>query len=252
MQPCGAQLLALGEREPDARRSSRGRRRSRRGSRAALYSRVPSVISTTRPPGRRISSGSAKWLVTRCVSTRQAQHPQPVVEVVLPDRLVPLEQPLAAPDVVDEHVEPAAARRRSARTSASTCSARGGRRRRRCPCRRRPSRARRSPRSSRAGRTRSALARRAPGAVDGRARLAERDRDAAAGAAGGAGDERDLALERVVMALTPLPSRVGGDRALGDRHGVRTTSTASSTSAPPASCAGAERPAEHERTRAPR
>jgi hypothetical protein len=29
-----------------------------------------------------------------------------VVEVVLPHRRVPLEQPLAAPDVVDEHVEP--------------------------------------------------------------------------------------------------------------------------------------------------
>jgi hypothetical protein len=33
-----------------------------------LYSAVPSVTSTTRPPGRRIISGSAKWLVMACVS----------------------------------------------------------------------------------------------------------------------------------------------------------------------------------------
>ena len=32
---------------------------------------------------------------------------RPVVEVVLPERLAPLEQHLAAPDVVDEDVEPA-------------------------------------------------------------------------------------------------------------------------------------------------
>ena len=51
---------------------------------------------------------------------RQAQHPQPLLEVVLPHRRVPLEQQLAAPDVVDQHVEPPAARRRSAATSAST------------------------------------------------------------------------------------------------------------------------------------
>ena len=35
----------------------------------------------------------------------QAQQPQPGGEVVLPERRVPLEQPLAAPDVVDEQVE---------------------------------------------------------------------------------------------------------------------------------------------------
>ncbi len=38
---------------------------------------------------------------------RQAEHPEAVLEVVLPDRLVPLEQALAAPDVVDEHVQAA-------------------------------------------------------------------------------------------------------------------------------------------------
>jgi hypothetical protein len=38
---------------------------------------------------------------------RQAQHPQPAVEVVLPHRRVPLGELLAAPDVVDEHVQPA-------------------------------------------------------------------------------------------------------------------------------------------------
>ena len=41
------------------------------------------------------------------VSIASRSMPQPVVEVVLPHRLVPLEQLLAAPDVVDQHVEPA-------------------------------------------------------------------------------------------------------------------------------------------------
>jgi hypothetical protein len=35
----------------------------------------------------------------------QPEQPQAVVEVVLPQRRIPLEQLLAAPDVVDQHVE---------------------------------------------------------------------------------------------------------------------------------------------------
>ena len=38
---------------------------------------------------------------------REAQHSQAALQVVLPDRLVPVEQVLGAPDVVDEHVEAA-------------------------------------------------------------------------------------------------------------------------------------------------
>ena len=37
----------------------------------------------------------------------EPQHAQAVLEIMLPDRLVPLEQLFAAPDVVDEDVEPA-------------------------------------------------------------------------------------------------------------------------------------------------
>jgi hypothetical protein len=36
----------------------------------------------------------------------QTQHFQAVFEIVVPDRLVPFEEVLAAPDVVDENVEP--------------------------------------------------------------------------------------------------------------------------------------------------
>jgi hypothetical protein len=39
---------------------------------------------------------------------RVAQQAQPVLEIVLPHRLVPFEQVLAAPDVVDEDIEPPA------------------------------------------------------------------------------------------------------------------------------------------------
>jgi hypothetical protein len=38
---------------------------------------------------------------------REAKEPQPAVEVVLPHGLVPLEEVLGAPDVVDQHVEAA-------------------------------------------------------------------------------------------------------------------------------------------------
>ena len=37
----------------------------------------------------------------------EPEQAQAVLEIVLPDRLVPLEQLLAAPDVVDQDVEPA-------------------------------------------------------------------------------------------------------------------------------------------------
>ena len=40
----------------------------------------------------------------------EPEQAQPVLEVVLPDRLVPLEQLLATPDVVHQDVEPAAFR----------------------------------------------------------------------------------------------------------------------------------------------
>ncbi len=36
---------------------------------------------------------------------REAEHPQPVLEVVLPDGRVPLEELFSAPDVVHEHIE---------------------------------------------------------------------------------------------------------------------------------------------------
>ena len=81
---------------------------------------------------------------------RQPQHAQAVLQIMLPDRLVPFEQLLAAPDVVDEDVEPAL-------LGADALDQRCARRRQRddrpgprCPCRRPPSPARPFPRSSRA------------------------------------------------------------------------------------------------------
>ena len=87
---------------------------------------------------------------------REPQQPQAVVEVVLPDRLVPLEQVLGAPDVVDEHVEPALLGVDALDQARPPAPGRGGRPRPRCPRRRPRSRARRSPRSSPGGRPRSA------------------------------------------------------------------------------------------------
>ena len=237
MPPCGASSLRLGEGEPDDRGLGEVVEDRVRGSASALYSAVPSVISTTSPPGLRISSGSAWWLVIRCVSSASRRSRRPVVEVVLPHRRVPLEEVLGAPDVVDEHVEAALLGVDALDERARPARGRGGRRRPRCPSP--PAAVTSSAVSSIvSGRSTSErlLARAAAGAVDGRARLAERDGDAAAGAAGGAGDERDHAATRPAAA----------------RRRSAAGTTAASTSAPPSSCSVPEPLAEHERTRARR
>ena len=124
----------------------------------------------------------------------EVEQPQAVGEVVLPDRRVPLEELLAAPDVVDEHVEPAllvvdAAHERLdlgglevVGRDGDALASGGGDELRRLLDR------------LRAVVLRAGGARAAAGAVDGGAGLAERDGDAAAGAAGRAGDERDRCL----------------------------------------------------------
>ena len=126
---------------------------------------------------------------------REVEQPQAVGEVVLPHRRVPLEQLLAAPDVVDEHVEAAllgvdalderldlvgleVVGRDGDAVAAGGRDELGGLLDR-----------------LRAVVLRAGGARAAAGAVDGGAGLAERDGDAAAGAAGRAGDERDRAFE---------------------------------------------------------
>ena len=152
-----AELVRLGERQPDD-----GGLGEVVEGRDAVVGRVVlgACRRSSRPPARRaarISSGSAWWLVMRWVSTARRSSRRPFVEVVLPDRRVPLEELLAAPDVVDEHVEPAAARRRCARTSARDLRrARDGRRHGDARRRRPRSPARRSPRWSPGGRTPSA------------------------------------------------------------------------------------------------
>ena len=126
---------------------------------------------------------------------RQVEQVQAVAEVVLPHRRVPVEELLAAPDVVDEHVEPAllavdALDERLDLVGLEVVGRHG---------------------DAGAAGLRDQLgglldrlgavvlgaggARAAAGAVDGGAGLAERDGDAAAGAAGGAGDEGDRAFE---------------------------------------------------------
>ena len=133
----------------------------------------------------------------------EAQQPQAVVEVVLPDRRVPLEQVLGAPDVVHEHVEaallgvdPLDQRRHLLRLEvvdrhgdalpARLAHELGGL-------------------LDRLGavdlRARSRVLR--PGRVHGRARLAERDRDAAPSAARGARAPARPALQRPAHAGTP-------------------------------------------------
>ena len=62
------------------------------------------MTSTTSPPGCRISSGRAKWLVMAWVSTASRNVCRPELQRRLPHRLVPLHR-RRAPDVVDEHVE---------------------------------------------------------------------------------------------------------------------------------------------------
>ena len=138
---------------------------------------------------------------------RQPQHPQPVVEVVLPDRRVPLEQVLAAPDVVDEHVEPSLLARRCAPPAPRPASrSRGGR----------PGTAMPGPPAAvdelgglldRLGRSYSERRSRVlrPVHVDRRARLAEPDRDAAARAAGGSCHQRNHA---VILSIAAARTRV--------------------------------------------
>ena len=121
----------------------------------------------------------------------EPEEAEAVREVVLPDRLVPLEEPLAAPDVVDEDVEPARLRpdprdERRDRLRVEVVDGDGGGT---------PARGR-----DQLGGLLDRLGavvfgarrpRRAAGDIDRRAGGAELGGDAAAGAAGGAGDERD-------------------------------------------------------------
>jgi len=53
-----------------------------------------------------MSSGRAKWLGNEVGVDRQMQQAQALAQVVLPELRVPLEQKLAAPDVVDQDVQP--------------------------------------------------------------------------------------------------------------------------------------------------
>ena len=136
----------------------------------------------------------------------EPEQPEPVREVVLPDRLVPLEEPLAAPDVVDEDVEPPA------------LGADAGDERRdlvrhqMVDAHRHPLAA--EPRStsaavssivSRAAVARAPAAAAAAGHIDRRPGGAELDRDPAPGPAGGARDERHLPDKRAMHRL-PSPS----------------------------------------------
>jgi hypothetical protein len=134
---------------------------------------------------------------------RQVQQPKPGLQVVLPDRRVPLEQLLAAPDVVDQHVEPAVVAvdppdqvrdllglemvglHRDPRAAGGRDELGGLLDRLRAVV------------------LRPLLARRAAGAVDGRPRLPQRDGRPAAGAARRAGDERHLAGEGRAHAESP-------------------------------------------------
>ena len=130
---------------------------------------------------------------------RQAQEPQAVVEVVLPHRRVPLEEVLGAPDVVDEHVE-AALLGVDPRDQGRDLRGVEVVDRDRDPLATR----RRHELGGLLDRLRpvdlgAPLARRAAGRVDGRARLAEADGDAASGAAGRPGDEGDAAFQWSLM-----------------------------------------------------
>ena len=70
-----------------------------------LDDEAPSRVAT--------SSGASRCDVIRCVSTALRQGVQAGLEVVLPERRAPLHERIAAPDVVDEHVEAARARSRA-------------------------------------------------------------------------------------------------------------------------------------------
>ena len=177
-----------------------GRRRTRPGSCVALYSSVPSVTSTTRPPGVLMSSGSAKWLVMAWVSTAEAQRAQPDVQrrTPRPSCSTPSSwrprcrsRGRAARPARPRCGRPA--RRTSSGTRWSTCTAmprppavvdqRGGLLDRLRPVHLRPLRPRR-----------------APGHVDGRAGRAELHRDPSPGRPGAAGDQRDPARQRFTHA----------------------------------------------------
>ena len=164
---------------------------------------MPSVISTTSPPGRRVSSGSAKWLVTRWVSTARRSRRRPASRscshsgVSHSNSFSPPQMSLTSTssrpwsesmrwtsashlarlEVVDGHRDAGAA---------GGVHQLGGLLDRLGPVV-----------------LRAPLARAAPGAVHGRAGLAEGHRDAAAGAARGAGHQGHPALKRAGSYATP-------------------------------------------------
>jgi hypothetical protein len=162
---------------------------------------VPSVISTTSPPGPADQQRQREMARDQVRVDRQAQQPQPPVEVVLPDRRVPLEQALAAPDVVDQHVEAAAlgVDALHERPDLRRLEVVGGDRD--------PLAAGRADElGGLVDRLRPVVLRAPPAgaaaaAVDRGAGLAECDGDAAPGAAGGAGHEGHLAGQRPVTAF---------------------------------------------------
>ena len=190
----GREVLGLGEREPDDRGLGEVVERVDpvgggvvlRGPVGHLDHEAARVADQQR---QRVMAGDQVRL------DREVEQVKSVGEVVLPDRRVPLEQPLAAPDVVDEHVEPAlllldaldqrrdllgheVVGRDGDAAAAGLGDELGGLLDR-----------------LRAVVLRAGGARAAAGAVDGGAGLAERDGDPAPGAAGRAGDEGDLAIQ---------------------------------------------------------
>jgi hypothetical protein len=148
------------------------------------------------PPGVADQNGQGEVACDEVRVDRKAEHPQPVLQVVLPDGRVPLEELLSAPDVVHEHIEtlafginPLDERFHLARLqmvdrhcdpiAAGVRHELGGFLDRLRPVV-----------------LRTSLGGAAARAVDRRACLSERDRRAPSGSAGRAGDERDLAVER--------------------------------------------------------
>ena len=114
--------------------------------------------------------GNAKWLVIRWVSIAQAEHPEAVLEVVLPSRLFHSNRRSPAEHVVDEHVQAAVLGVDAPDELRGPLPARDGRPRRRSPRAQHGRRARRSPRSSRPVVLRASLPRRAAGAIHDRTR----------------------------------------------------------------------------------
>ena len=106
-----AEFVGEGEGHAAARTTWRGRRRRRPGSWSRCSRRCRR--SSRRPARRGCASSSGQRVVAgdRVGLDGEPQQPQAVVEVVLPDRAVPLEELLAAPDVVDQDVERGPARR---------------------------------------------------------------------------------------------------------------------------------------------